>query len=215
MNSFFNMDNGIFVFLGKVFDIMMIGVIYLICCIPIITIGPATTALYYTIVKSIRKNRGYVTKEFFKSFKENFKVGTISWVIVLLIMGVLYANIQLAKGMSGNLGVVLGYIYRTTALFLAFATIYLFPVLSRFKIGVKQLFKTSFFLAIKHLPTTILLGILFAVSGVAMYLIIILPLIVPAICYYLSSFLMERVLKKYMPKEEENEDTKKDQWYLE
>lgn len=217
MNNFFNLDNPIFTFLGKVFDIMMLSFIYIICCIPIITIGPATTALYYTIVKVIRKNRGYIMREFFKSFKENFKVATISWIIILLFGAILSFNIQLTEQMKGTMGAVLIYTYRFAIIIIFSTTIYLFPVLSRFKVGVWQLFRTSFYLSIKHLPSTLLLALIALILGLASYLTGILLLFAPAICFYISSFLLERIFKKYIPKQEDNEtdDVKVDEWYLE
>ena len=68
MSGFFNLDNPFFSIMGKIFDMMVISVVYILICIPIITIGPATTALYYVVVKLIRRERGYVFSEFFKSF---------------------------------------------------------------------------------------------------------------------------------------------------
>ncbi|ROR25320.1 putative membrane protein YesL [Mobilisporobacter senegalensis] len=216
MSSFFNLDNPIFTFLGKLFDIMVLSLVYIICCIPVITIGSATTALYYTIVKVIRKNRGYLMKEFFRSFKENFKIGTISWIFILLFSLILYVNNQITQQMEGTMGVVLYYTYRSAAILILITTLYLFPVLSRFQLGVWQLFKTSFFLSIKHLPSTILLVLLAVIFGLASYLTIILILFAPALCLYVSSFLLERVFKKYIPKQDESEfgESKLDQWYL-
>lgn len=216
MSNFFNLDNPIFTFLGKAFDIMVLSFVYLICCIPIITIGPATTALYYTIVKVIRKNRGYLVREFFHSFKDNFKIATISWIIILLFSGILYINNEIIQQMKGTMSIILFYTYRCATVLLLITAIYLFPVLSRFKLGVWQLFKTSFFLSIKHLPTTILLTLFAIIFGLASYLTIILILFAPAIFLYVSSFLLERIFKKYIPKQEEGESNegKIDQWYL-
>ena len=56
----------------KIFDIMALGFLWILCSLPVITIGASTTALYYAMVKSVKNNDGYVTKEFFRSFKLNF-----------------------------------------------------------------------------------------------------------------------------------------------
>lgn len=216
MGSFFNMDNPIFTFMSKVFDVLVLSFIYILCCIPIITIGTATTACYYTMVKVIRKNRGYVAKEFFSSFKENFKVGTITWIIVLLASFLLYFNVQISKQINGTLGGVLPYVYMAAIIFLTCIGIYLFPVLSRFRVGTIQLIKMCFFLAMKHLPTTFGLLIMLAGISLGFYItLILIPLIVP-IYLLASSFLMERVLKKYITKQEETEpaEDRVDQWYF-
>jgi uncharacterized membrane protein YesL len=85
MNNFFNMDNKFFTVLSKACDILFLSVVWALLCIPVITIGPATTAMYYVIVKVIRRERGYLFREFFKAFKSNFKYGAISGVILTVI----------------------------------------------------------------------------------------------------------------------------------
>ena len=76
MGNLFNMDNAFFSFISKVCDIMILSTVWILLCIPIITIGPASTALYYAVVKVVRRERGYLLREFFRSFKMNFKRGT-------------------------------------------------------------------------------------------------------------------------------------------
>ena len=89
MGNFFSTDSPIFSILSKVSDMLFISITFIFLCIPIVTIGPASTALYYAIVKVIRRERGYVFREFFKSFKMNFKRGAIVGVILTLIFFVL------------------------------------------------------------------------------------------------------------------------------
>jgi uncharacterized membrane protein YesL len=216
MGSIFNMDNGLFSAIGKIVDIILLSVVWLVLCIPIITIGPATTALYYVTVKVIRRERGYLMREFFRSFKENFKNGVISGVILTVIILVLTFNRSFALNLKGTTGFMLLSAYNAM-LFLIFCIIvYIFPVLSRFRMSVKQLFKTSFFMSMKHLPTTLLLVVIVAFFGFATYILQILIFISPAICYLLCSFLLERVFKKYMPEKSlDAEISGRDEWYLE
>ena len=85
----FNFDNKLFVALGKVVDCAILSVLWLVCCLPVITIGVSSTALYYTVHKSIRGNRGYTTKNFFHAFKDNFKPATLSWIVTLAVQIIL------------------------------------------------------------------------------------------------------------------------------
>lgn len=216
MSNFFNMDNGFFTALSKFVDIIIISLIFLICCLPIVTIGPATTSLYYAVVKVIRRERGYLTREFFHSFKMNFKSGVISGVIVTLLFLVLFFDRKFAANMTGTKGFVLLSIFNAMLFLLACVTLYVFPVLSRFSVGIKQLFKTSLYMAVRHLPTTILMAIVTAAFILGTYIMPIAILITPALCTLVTSFLMERVFKKYMPeKTEDGETSGKDEWYLE
>lgn len=216
MGSIFNMENGFFTTLGKIVDIIILSIIWFLICIPIITIGPATTALYYTTVKVLRRERGYLMREFFRSFKSNFKMGSLAGIIIIAVFLVLYFDRNFALTIEGTKGFVLLSVFNAMMVLLACVTIYIFPILSRFKMKFFQLFKTSLFMSIKHLPTTIVLLVIVLIFGVGTYILPIVFLISPALCVLLCSFLLERVFKKYMPeKTDEAETSGVDEWYLE
>ena len=85
MGNLFNMDNFFFRFMGKFFDAAVLSIVFTLCCIPVITIGPATTALYYATVKSVRRDRSYPIKEFFHSFKRDFRQSFIMELILIIV----------------------------------------------------------------------------------------------------------------------------------
>lgn len=214
MGNFFSMDGGVMTALSKIFDICYLSILWLICSIPIVTIGASTTALYYGIVKVVRHERGYITKEFFKSFKLNFLNGTVVWIVMLLFGVLLYGNMKYASHMGGNQGFLLLSVYRAMFFVLLCVMVYVFPNLSRFTMGKMQLMKTSFYMAMKHLPTTIVIVVIVLATIFAIQIIPIMVLFLPGISCLVASFLMERVLKKYMPKPDESNDAS-DEWYLE
>jgi uncharacterized membrane protein YesL len=223
MSNFFNMDNPFFTTLGKICDMLFISVVWMILCLPVITIGPANTALYYATVKVIRRERGYLFREFFKSFKLNFKRAAILGTILTIMFVVLsfdliwaYSNL----GGSGSTGSILfGVFIAITFLLVCFST-YAFPILSRFDMTMKQLVKAGTYMSMRHLPFTLAMVIVTAAGVVGTLVIPLLIFIAPAMVVLINSFLMERILKKYMPKEEETTDEEqsqsgKDEWYLE
>ena len=79
--GFFNYDNPVWRFIGKFWDVLVINFLWIICSIPIVTIGSSTTAMYYVTLKLARDEDGYTIQSFFKSFKENFKQATAIWLI--------------------------------------------------------------------------------------------------------------------------------------
>ena len=97
----FNWDNIVFQMLGKLVDCVWVSILWVICCIPVFTIGASTTALYYTVHKSIRGDRGYTTRTFFGAFRDNFKAATLPYLIWLAVMIVLgcdaYITYQVLK----------------------------------------------------------------------------------------------------------------------
>ncbi|MBP1753783.1 MAG: putative rane protein [Firmicutes bacterium] len=221
MSNLFNMDNPFFTTLGKICDMLFLSLVWALLCIPVVTIGPANTALYYATVKVIRRERGYLFREFFKSFKLNFKRAAILGVIVTLIFVIMgfdlmwaYANMN---GIGSTGSILFGIFIAITFLLVCFTT-YAFPVLSRFDMTIKQLLKAAAFMSMRHLPFTLAMVVVTAIGIAGVLLIPLLIFIAPAIVTLINSFLMERILKKYMPKTEEateEEHSGKDEWYLE
>lgn len=218
MSSFFNLDNGVFSFLGKLCDIIFLSVIWVVFCIPVITIGPANTALYYATVKVIRRERGYLFREFFKAFRLNFKRGAIIGIGLTIISAVLALDIFFMRASTANasLNSILFGIYLTLVIFMFCVSLYIFPVLSRFNMTVKQLVKASSFMAIRHLLSTIMMLIIQVAAAVLIYIMPLFIFFIPVTAVLLNSLVMERILKKYTPVSDNEEDNAgKDQWYLE
>lgn len=215
----FNHDGPFFAVLSKVCDLIFLSVIWVLLCIPIITIGPATTAMYYATVKVIRRERGYLFREFFKSFRLNFKKGVVVGLITTILYGILLFDLYVtwtSMANSGKMSSVLLGTYFAILLLLTCFSIYAYPVLSRFELTLKQLFKTSFFMSMRHILHTIGMLAIMALSVIGVVFNFMLIFIIPAGATFLISMLMERLLKKYTPKSENTDDeTAKDEWYLE
>lgn len=213
MGNFFDVDGGIMGTLGKITDIIFLSLLFLIFSLPIITMGASFTALYYTSVKCVRRGRDYIFKSFVKSWKENFKEATILWLIILALGAILGLNLWFSgKVIVGTMGFVLTCIYIMMLVTLILIVIYIFPLLSRFRIQKKAIIKTAFYMSMRHLPYSVLMLLIFIGSILMSYMIIPAVFVLPAAGTLLFSIPMERVLKKYTP---ESEDETKDEWYLE
>lgn len=196
----FNPDNGFFRTTGKLVDVVLLSLIWLVVSLPIITIGPASTALYYVAVKCLRNNVPHPYKLFFECFKANFKVGALTALILAvtafaLLCGYFWLYLYAT---AGGAGYVIFIAYCVLLFLLAGAGAYLFPVLSRFTFGVGGLFGTCFKLAIAHLPSTLVFGII-TCGGVFLSLKYWVPvLVVPMGVALLQSVLMERIFLPFM-----------------
>lgn len=249
MGNWLNPDNKFFTFMGKVFDTLVLNTVWLLLCVPLpiltvvwiaktesflfliltfltlLPIVPATTALYYALVKSVRKERSYAIKEYFRSFLRNFKQGTVLTTIALALIAVLYIDFQYALGLmqaqqaSGSL-----YFGVFIVISLLFGSMYVYvcPILSRFDMKITGILKTAFIMGARHLLTTILLlGIVIAVA-LGSYILLPGMFFLPAVGTLASTFLIERIFKLYMPEKEEAKTDEfgdeigqeKDEWYL-
>lgn len=204
MNRIFNMDNGFFRGVSKIVDCIYLSAIFLLTCIPIFTIGAALTALYYTVQKALKNDRGYVGGEYWHAFKTNFKQSTCIWLIVLLIGVVLMGDVRILKIMeeAGN-PMGKGYIFFQVLLVLiALWCSYLFPYVARFENTTKAIMKNAVYMAVLNLPRTFLVLVYMVIAGLMVYIIPITIMLVPALFTWMQNLTLEKVFRKYMNEED-------------
>lgn len=90
MNRLFNPEGPVLQFVNKIVYSVFLNILWFICCIPIVTAGASTTALFYTTLKIAEGDDAEIARKFFRAFKSNFKQSTIVWLI-LLAVGILLA----------------------------------------------------------------------------------------------------------------------------
>lgn len=200
----FNVDGEIMKALGKVTDIICLSMLFFICSIPIFTIGTAATALYYTVNKVIRNDRGYIFKDYVAAFKNNFKQTTPVWLLVMLLAGVLGMDIYLMYqwGQNGSKLGALVVIFLIMAAFLMAWAFYLFAYMARFENTRKQSMKNAALIALANLGWTVLLIVIGVAAAFFMYVFPVSIFFVPGLFTLLESFVLEKVFWKYMSEED-------------
>jgi len=240
----FNVESPFFVVMGKIWDMICLSLMWVLACfyllilaslipgaenilagyfilfifVQSLTVGPATTALYYAIVKVVRRERGYALRSFVSSFRLNLKQGAVVSAIIAVIVYILIIDFQYANALIENnskSGQVFFYGSVSVTIILACMCVFMFPIMSRFSMRLLQMIKTTFFISMRHLFTSILAIIIVAVLVVVTIYFVPALMFSPAVCMLLVSLPMERVFKKYTPKDEEAEEKGKDEWYLE
>lgn len=204
MGNFFNPDNKVMIFLGHVTDYIILGLIWTICSIPIFTIGPATTAFYYTSLKILDGKETYIIKDYFHSFKQNFKQGVQLWLTFLGVGFFLAIDVMIYRQMDTTFGNVAGVIFASLSLMYVLTLFYLFPYLSKFYCTFKQAIKSSFLLSLRHLGYTVLIVIADAVIVVAALYYTFLIMFLPAIIIFVNSLIFKRIFKRYIPEDTES-----------
>lgn len=211
MRSLFDTDGFLMRALTKIADMVWLNILFLICSIPIFTIGASTTALYYVTFKTIKDEEGYISRDFFHSFKQNFKQSTIVWLVLLVLYAILGLDLTILLRMDSSMadaGIVLVMI---PGLLILFVGIYVFPLLSRFENTTKATVKNALLLSIANIPRTLLaLVVTIAIPAVCLSDLKLLPLV--PICAFsvvaqLNGSLLYGVFEKLMPKKEAKEET--------
>ena len=196
--------------LNKAGEIILLNMVFLLCCLPVITIGPALASLYYATMKSIRRERGYPVSEFLRSMKRTLKKGVLLTVLSFLWLGLLIFGRYYAKTGQWKLAPGAG-MYDVFLLVSACVMVYIFPVLSRFEMKLTEICKLSFLMSIRFLPFTVLSIAGSAAAGFLMVYVLPIPCIffMPGVWCLALTFLIEKALTAYTPEAEPGEE----QWF--
>lgn len=222
MNNLFNPDNIVMQFLYKVSDLIILNLIFMLSCIPIITIGPALSALYYVNLKIIRGEDPYIWRNYWKSFRQNFKQSTIVWLLSIAVFLFMKLDFDIVYAQKSNVFTVIGIFLVIVSVFLISIFIYVFPIISHFVCTTKQALKNAVLMSIAHLPFTLLLLVLYigtyflATSSVKA---LAMTITVGGICGFSCISLMaciffSKIFKNYEPAPEETPEPDSDSDFL-
>lgn len=203
MINIFDYDNAFYNMVRKILYFIELSILWVFFSLPVITIGSASAALYYSIVKAVRREYSYPAREFFRAFRANLKNGIII-TILLLLAGITsgLADVVILFP-SFKLETVLDYLL--IALFVIKVYLFLgvllhiFPLMSRFENGVIRLMEKALMLTVRHFVKTFFLIVLFVIIAVVLKGEILFAAIVPALYYWEKSFLLEPMYQKYYP----------------
>lgn len=205
-----DLEGPVFSAMDKIGQLVLLSVVWIIGCLPVVTIATSTTALYYAVCKSIRHDCGAALKEFFGSYKANLKRGIPVTVAVAGLAALLEWNIGLLTGAeNGSHFLLWGSVILLAVL--AGSSIYICPVLSRFQMGAWKACRLAFVMAVRFLPYTVLIAATAVTVGYLQYYVLPMPALVllPSVMCYGATYPVEKALRKFMPPKEENDDS----WY--
>lgn len=205
-----NEDNVIHIFLNKLGDIIVANLLFLVCCIPIITIGPALTALYHCMLRTVKGNNNGTTKTFFRAFKENFRQSLIVWLGLLAVGFILFLNIRFLQNTASVVSKPLFYVSLGIAGLVIILALYIFPVIAAFANTTMNLLKNAYVFAFLHFPSTLAIAVISILPMFMTYRDVkLLPLY--ACCWfffgfgltaYVNSLLLYRMFKPFLEKED-------------
>lgn len=204
MGGLFNYNSPFIQTINKLVDCFFLGILWIVCSIPIFTFGAATTAIYYTVNKVIRHDRSHIWREFFKAFKSNFKQSTIVWVVALVIYYILSVDCIFIYNLvhAGKVGGWVFVPFVIMAIYLTICLMYIFAYIARFANNLKSIVKYSAFFVIRHFLRSILLFIIFAAVVILVICYPIAIVILPVLAMYLMTSVLEPIFRKYMSEED-------------
>ena len=195
--NFFNENNLIFVALNKIGDIILANLLFILCSIPLVTIGPSLTALYHCMLRTVKGNNNGTVKTFFRAFRQSFRQSLIVWLGLVVVGLLLFLDTRFLL-QTGSVVIL---------------ALYIFPVIAAFTNTLRNLLKNAFLFAFMHFPSTLTIAV---ISILPMYMtyhdLKLLPLY--ACCWfffgfgltaYINSFFFYRMFRPYLETSENEE----------
>ena len=207
------LESGVWFVLRKFADCVVTSFLWLLCCLPIVTIGASCSALYNNAHRVIRRDRDTAWSNFWRTFRSYFKKATKIWLVILagLIVTALcwqVTYVALAQGMAIG---TWNPIFLIPFLYLVVLTIYVFAYICRFDTGAKASIKNAGAIAVIHLHWTILMLVLLVVAILLVILIPVTLLFVPALLVTVYDLMLEQAFRRVMRPEDLEAEQKREE----
>lgn len=198
-----NLDNSILHALTCIFDVIVATVLFLVCCLPVVTIGASLSAMYATMIAITKDSYTGVFRTFFGAFRENFKQASFLWLLDALVGLVVAVDIMVCWGFDMEAGPMLsamqGLTVFCTALYAAIS-VYVFSGIAVYHVTWKQAISNAFYWTMNKLPATLGLLLLCAAMAVSVAVLWFFAFPVIALCLYLQAVLLGKALD--LPRDE-------------
>lgn len=196
--------------LTKSGNALFLNILFIICSLPVITLGASVNAYYYSMVKTVRKDRSYGATEFFQGFKRGFLKGVALTIAIAASILLIWFDREYFAYSGQQFAFIAVAVLDVIAIILLLFICWIFPVISRFNLKFTEIIKLTFALAFKNpLPTLILI----IGNSACLFLCFLFPvsftLFIPCIWCYASTYVIEPVFKKYIIEPGEHDDG----WY--
>ena len=156
MKKLFDMDNPIVRFMGRVGDLIVLNALFIVCSLPLVTVGASLTAMIKVIQGILLGSEPGMFKTFFRAFRKNFVQATAAWLILAALTAAMGYNLALVgANFTGGPAACLKYLMCALLVVLLAAAGYIFPLIARYENSLRQHLLNALILAIAKLPRTL------------------------------------------------------------
>lgn len=215
LRKIFDMDNGFMRGLSRITDMVILNILFLVCCIPIVTIGASLSALYSMTLKMVRNEEPYIIQGFLKAFRENLKQGMLFGTAATLALAAAAANLFLLGNVESGGLLSVKIVSIAVIVLVLLLSLYIFPVIARFQMSSGEIFKNAFLLCGVHFTKTLFMLamyipvlIMMFYSEITMFLLLTIYIVLGfSTMAFLQSFVLRNIFANYEPKEPEIVET--------
>lgn len=146
--------SGVMRFLNRLGELIELNFCFLLCSLPLVTSGAAACALYAVCFRFGTVREGRPLREFFRSFRENLRQGTVLWLLQAVVT-VFCGYCALVLYLRG------GYLHYAFIPFLVLLGLvlvvggYLFPLVSQFENTLWGTLRNAVILSLGYLPRSL------------------------------------------------------------
>lgn len=199
-------------FFAEVADLMVLNVLTILCSLPIITIGAATSALHTILIRKVRKEDPTILKPYFRAFRDNFKQATLLWLPMLFVLVAITLDYIFLKDLGGIAGALITTLLAIAAVLWQAMFVYVFPLQAHFENTNRQIFKNARLMALGAFPRTVVmvvlslipLAILYFIGDLFLPFLLMLGISVPA---FLCAKIYVPFFQRFEPEAEETAET--------
>ena len=187
LSNLFNMENDFWTFANKVADMVILEIIWLVCCLPIITAGASCTAFWHVFIRLAKDEESHVAAGFFRAFRKRFmtgtKIGLIQLAVGLFFLVDIYVCLNMETRQSmflvGMLGVLL--------FFWLLISLWFYPLAGTYDFTWKKVMGNSLFLTLRHMPHALTCLMLAAASVAAGIYVPYGFILLPVLAFYVNA----------------------------
>ena len=213
MNFIFGRGTKFLEFATKLSELMWLNFLTFLCCLPVFTIGAATSAMHTVLIQIFRDEESQITATFFKAFKKNFKQATLVWLIYLAAYLLLWLDHRAMQVLEYSTLNYLDLFVPVMVFIITLSFSWAFVLQCRYNLTIKDIFIFSFTRIIAFPIRTLFMGlcIILPIAFALIFpsyqiLVVLLGIAVPGItqtCFYNKAL---KVMEDDSAKEEKNEE---------
>ncbi len=199
MNHFINPDNPVMNFLGKLLDCILLNLLWLVCSLPLFTLGASTSALFYCTQKLADDTGLSIRQDFFHSFRQNFREGTKLSCLMILIAAAFFfsGRFYRQRALATPMFMIGLGLYLVFLIVFGIITLYAFPLLARYNNDWKGTLKNAFLVGIRYpVCTLVMAGIHFLIYFAAIHYFTPVIFLGEGFAAFLCSCLLKPVFRK-------------------
>ena len=166
--KFFSTEGGLYKFMTNLFSVFKINMLWLLCSLPIVTIGAATIAAFDVMLKMVDDEEGYVARQVWKAFKSNLRRGIPLGILNLICVYIVWLNFSLFEQIEGNpiilliMGIIAAFVF-------TMSFIYVYPLQARYENTVLKTMENSARISLKYFGRTVFMVIMLVIELIIMF----------------------------------------------